>query len=422
MGETRSGGIGPILGTFLVATTMIGSGIYMLPATLAAFGSISTIAWIVAAIGAIMIGLTLATLARVEPGGCFLDSTAQALGPLAGLVAAVLYVMSAIISVPMIAIACAGYTSFLFPFALSPNEMLALTIAYVWLFVGVAWSSASVVARFGTLTLVVGLIPLALVAIAGWAHFDPEVYRASWNVTGNSDASAVLSATMVLFGAYFGLENASIISERFKDARRDVPISTIAGVIIATIIYVASTTVVSGLIPAETLGKSTAPFADATAIIIGPLAAMLIAVCGATKAAGTLGAVQLGTVESVLVLKRQFTGRRASRPVANLTVGIIATLIAFATASPNIATQFGVLATATVATGMFCYALASLALLKVRGGFPRTIACFALLFSVGLIVAQPQEDIVVGGGLILAVFIITPAIYFWRRRVVVRPA
>ena len=47
--------LGPFLATMLVAGGMIGSGVYLLPASLAAIGSISLLGWVLAIVGAALL-------------------------------------------------------------------------------------------------------------------------------------------------------------------------------------------------------------------------------------------------------------------------------------------------------------------------------------------------------------------------------
>ncbi len=385
--------IGRVMGTFIVATTMIGSGVYMLPATVATYGSISAVGWLIAAFGAVLTGLTLAALARVAPGGCFLYSIARQLGTFAGLVATMLYLLSSAISVPMVAVATAGYVSFIVPALGGQQNILLVTIAFIWVFTLLSWRGAAVIARVGSLTLMIGLLPLLLVGTVGWLHFDQTIFRAGWNVSGTSDLTAALHAAMLLFMAYLGLENASIISDQMRDPNRDVPIATIAGILFATLIYLASTTAISGLIPVAALAHSAAPFADATAIMLGSASALLVAVCGASKAAGTLGAVQLGTAESLLILKRQAVGGQLSRGIANLGIGVFATVLALATSAPTIAVQFGVLVSALVSLCLLSFALAGVALARARGGVQRLVGLGCTAFSVGILASQSARDL-----------------------------
>ena len=56
-----------MLATALVASNMIGSGIFLLPATLAAVGSITVIGWAIGTVGALLIATILAKLSQVAP-------------------------------------------------------------------------------------------------------------------------------------------------------------------------------------------------------------------------------------------------------------------------------------------------------------------------------------------------------------------
>ena len=59
--------LGPVLATIVVAGNMVGSGIFMLPATLATVGSVTIIGWVAATIGAIALALLFSKLARRQP-------------------------------------------------------------------------------------------------------------------------------------------------------------------------------------------------------------------------------------------------------------------------------------------------------------------------------------------------------------------
>ena len=50
--------------TSLVTGNMIGSGIFLLPASLAVFGGISVVGWLCSAVGSILLALVFAGLAR----------------------------------------------------------------------------------------------------------------------------------------------------------------------------------------------------------------------------------------------------------------------------------------------------------------------------------------------------------------------
>ena len=53
--------------TALVMGNMIGSGIFLLPASLAIYGSISLVAWVVSAAGAMLLAIVFGNLSRQVP-------------------------------------------------------------------------------------------------------------------------------------------------------------------------------------------------------------------------------------------------------------------------------------------------------------------------------------------------------------------
>ena len=95
----------------LVATNMVGSGIFLLPATLAGVGSITVIGWAIGFTGALLIALVLARLAQIAPlpgGPC--SYAGEALGRYMGFQANAVYWVSCW-SGTIAAAACQGITS-----------------------------------------------------------------------------------------------------------------------------------------------------------------------------------------------------------------------------------------------------------------------------------------------------------------------
>ena len=59
--------IGLVPATLMVAGNMMGSGVFMLPANLAAIGSIAVIGWLVTIVGAIALALVFSKLTQIDP-------------------------------------------------------------------------------------------------------------------------------------------------------------------------------------------------------------------------------------------------------------------------------------------------------------------------------------------------------------------
>src|ERR1700679_3700325 len=117
----RNRKVGPVLATALVASNMIGSGIFLLPATLATVGSITVIGWAIGTAGAVLIALILAKLSQVapQPGGpC--AYAGEALGPYFGFQANALYWLSCWIGNIAIAVAAIGYLASFVPALAAP--------------------------------------------------------------------------------------------------------------------------------------------------------------------------------------------------------------------------------------------------------------------------------------------------------------
>lgn len=65
--DDNSNKIGVVAATLMVAGNMMGSGVFMLPANLAAIGGVAVFGWIVTCIGAIALALTFAKLSSIDP-------------------------------------------------------------------------------------------------------------------------------------------------------------------------------------------------------------------------------------------------------------------------------------------------------------------------------------------------------------------
>ncbi len=392
--------LGPFLATMVVASSMIGSGIFLLPASLGAVGSISILSWLIATAGAAVIGGVFCWLALADPHAKGLFSYIRdAFGPSAGFVIGALYWASCIIACVAIALAVTGYLSVFVPPLARPPFSNVATVAIIWLLVAVNVVGPRFVAGLQCWSLALGLAPVLLAAIGGWFFFHAHTFFASWNVTGGSPITVVPRATVTAFWAFLGMESAIVLSTRVRNPGRDVAIGTLGGIGIAALIYIAASAAPMGMLPAAALAKSAAPFADAFAPVLGAGVAGAVALCAMIKASGTLGATLLLTVEtaeceSVLShMRRGESIREAHRAsIPNLiSTGVLCSIVAVASASPTLARQFTLIANVAVVMSVLIYGGAGLALLRLSAALPqarrlwaRAITVAAVLFSVAL--------------------------------------
>jgi arginine:agmatine antiporter len=375
----RNRKVGPVLATALVASNMIGSGIFLLPATLATVGSITVIGWLIGTVGALLIAAILSKLSQVapQPGGpC--AYAGEALGPYFGFQVNALYWMSCWIGNIAIAVAAIGYLASFVPALSQPLAAACASAGIIWLLTAVNILGPRLVCQVESLAIVIGLVPILLVASAGWWYFDGKLFMSGWNVQRAPALEVIPQSLVLLFWAFTGLESASVATAVVENPRRNVAIATFGGVLIAALVYVASCTVLMGIIPAADLARSNAPFADAVQVMLGPLAAGMIALAALIKATGTLGGWILLTAQTgkAGADRGQFPrlfGRvdRHGVPVPSLLImAALMSAVVFATMSPTLGQQFGELIEVSVIFCLMLYVYACIAVLL----YPRWIA------------------------------------------------
>ena len=115
MSDDQSRKIGPFAAGALVASNMIGSGVFLLPVTLAAIGSISLIGWLIVTAGVVVLGLVFAALARLRPAAPGLVGyVREGTGSFFGFGSAFLYWISAWAGLVAIAATAASYLGALY--------------------------------------------------------------------------------------------------------------------------------------------------------------------------------------------------------------------------------------------------------------------------------------------------------------------
>ncbi len=423
-----SGKLGPFLATMVVAGGMIGSGIFLLPASLAAIGSISLLGWVLAIAGATLIGGVFSFLAVLRPKSAGLFAyIGEALGPGVGFVCGAVYWTLCWVGSVAIALAATGYLSVFVPAVARPPGATFATLGVLWLFVGANMVGPRFVARLGGWTLFVGLAPVVLVAIFGWWHFRPSVFIASWNVSHASGWNAAATSAVIAFWAFLGVEYASIIAPLVRHPARSVPIATLGGLAIAGVVYVSSCAVIMGILPAGQLARSSAPFAEAAMPWVGGVIAGAVAFCAMLKACGAVGVSVLTTAETArsdAVLGQ--IGRRDDanqiRPPTRslLLIGALMSLLTVASANPSLGRQFTIIADVTVVLSMLVYVAAALALYRIsREATGRTrlaariCAAGAALFA-GAMIAVSEADLLLWSAAAVVIAVATYALL--RRR------
>jgi APA family basic amino acid/polyamine antiporter len=271
--------IGIWTSTSLVMGNMIASAMFMLPATLSTYGSISLIGWVVSGLGAICLALVFSWLSQLMPvanGGPY-AYTREGLGDFAAFLVAWGYWLSIWSTNAAIAVAFLSYLTVFFP-ALGINSMFAVGVGLsaIWFLTWINTRGIRDAGAVQVITTILKIAPLLLVTIGGLFYIHTENYF-PFNSSGTSDINAITTtATLTLF-AFLGLECATIPSGQVENPEKTVPRATLYGTLAVTLLYILGTVVIMGVLSPTTLQTSKAPFADAAASMWGEWARYLVA-------------------------------------------------------------------------------------------------------------------------------------------------
>jgi arginine:agmatine antiporter len=358
----------------LVAGNMIGTGVFLLPVNLAHVGGIAIFGWLIATVGVAALGLAFAKLGELRPqqGGPYAYAR-DFLGPYAGFQTNYVYWFGNWIGNIAIAVAAIGYLAELVPAITNPPASVVATAILIWLLTFMNILGPRVVGALETWTMALALVPILAIATLGWLWFDPQVFLAGWNVSGESNLHAVSRAASMALWAYMGIESAAVSAGVIENPERNVPLATLIGLALAAVVYVLSSSVIMGLLPNEELRSSHAPFAEAARIAIGAWGAILISVCAVLKSIGSLGGWMLLVGQSAQaaahdgMFPRIFARLNANGvPGAGLIiVAVLMTIVLFATISPTLADQFNHIVDLAVILIIVPYVYSAVAVVKV---------------------------------------------------------
>jgi arginine:agmatine antiporter len=360
--------------TMLVAGNMIGTGVFLLPVNLASVGGIAVFGWILATAGAAALGLVFAKLGELDPkeGGPYAYAR-DFLGPYVGFQTNYIYWFGNWIGNVAIAIAAVGYLAEFIPSVAGPPASVIATALVIWVLTFANILGPRVIGALETWTMSLALIPILAIAFFGWIWFDKATLLSGWNVTGGSNFSAVSRAASMALWAFMGIESAAVSAGVIENPRRNIPRATLMGLALAAVVYILSSTVIMGIIPNDELQRSHAPFAEAARLAIGNTGAIVISLCAILKSIGSLGGWMLLVGQSAKAAADDgmfpATFARLNKngvPGRGLViVGILMTIVLFATMSPTIAGQFNRIIDLAVILIVLPYVYSAVAMVKV---------------------------------------------------------
>lgn len=394
----------------LVMGNMIGSGIFLVPASLAAYGGFGIAGWIISTAGALCLASVFSFLSRIEPaaGGPY-AYTRQAFGDLPAFLVAWGYWISIWTSLGALAVAFAGYLGSVLPFLSATRGASAITaIATVWILIAVNAGGVRSAGWVQVVTTVLKVLPLAAVGVAGLWHFEPAHFTVPSSDIRTVVVSSAGAATLTLW-AFLGLESGTVPAASIEDPDRTIPRATICGTLLTAAIYIVSTVGVMSLVAPSALAQSQAPFADAASSIWGATGATLVALGASISAFGALNGWVLLVGQLPLAVARDglfprvFAGvSRNGIPVAGMLIaGVLTTILVAVNYTRGLVELFTFFILLSTLTTLVPYTFSSLAVFLVRRGDRRAalsrgmaiVAALAFGYSLWAIAGAGQETV-----------------------------
>lgn len=286
--------------TSIVAGTIIGSGIFLVPAEMMqAVGSAGLVylAWIVGGLLSFFGALTYAELGAVRPfaGGEYVY-VRDAYGPLPGFLygwtwfliakpASIASVTAALVRVLSTFSIFSFLPNALFAWQVTPTRVLSVNYGHLVAiaatvlitalnYIGVRKAGNF---QFAFTVLKVGMIlTVAFVAFTAatgsWTNFGTTFPGAKGGITG------FMAALVAALWAYDGWNDLNMVSEEVERPERTIPIALIAGVGLVAVLYIGMNAGIQRALPATVIAHSAVPAATAGEAALGRIGISLVSI------------------------------------------------------------------------------------------------------------------------------------------------
>jgi len=280
----------------VVVGTIIGSGIFLVPAEMMqAVGSAKLVylAWVVGGMLSFAGALTYAELGAMKPqaGGEYVY-VRDAYGPLGGFLyawtwfviakpASIATVVTGLVRIlgtfPVFSFFSANFMSA--PFAVTWGQMFAIAAAILISllnYLGVKKAGEfQLVFTLLKVAIILGIVVVCFSGIGnvpgrGWANFAGTFAGAKGGVAG------FMAALVAALWAYDGWNDLNMVAGEVKRPEQNIPIALIAGVATVGVLYVLVNAGVQYVLPAGAIAASPRPASDAVALVMGRMGASIV--------------------------------------------------------------------------------------------------------------------------------------------------
>jgi APA family basic amino acid/polyamine antiporter len=399
--EPSSRMLGKWMSAAMVVGTMVGSGIYLLPTTLAPYGYNLVIAFLLTSFGTMCLAFAMARLAARIPGGPFVYID-RAFGEQAAFLTLWSYTLSQVTGVAGVSVAVAGALGHVYPSVQAGAGLVAVALGSIAILTVVNMRGARSAGVLQVITTLIKLTPLIAVMLLVLGKVGTGQPLEALEPVPVGIGAVTTAAALILF-SLTGFEAAVMTANVTRDSTTTVPRATIFGTGFTAIIYLLATVATLMLLPSLVAAKSGAPFADAIAPLLGTLAGMLVALIAAVSAFGTGNALLLIAAESARTmaqandLPRVFRqSNKVGAPVGALLICAAgAGFLVVASSSKNFVSVYVLITLVSTLLSLVLYAMCAAAALKLGvAGKWAVVVVVAVLYSIAMFVGAGSEALV----------------------------
>jgi APA family basic amino acid/polyamine antiporter len=300
--ELKAHALGLTSATGLVIGSIVGTGVFTMPAVMAGAGTMSLIVLGVIAVGAMLLGVLFGQLTKRVPnsdGGLYAYARHE-FGDFAGYLTGWCYWVQSWAGNAAIVSSWVFYVDALFGWNHATGiENWCIALVGLWVPAAVNLAGVRQMAWFQNLTVVLKFLPLLFVGVVGWffvrsANFGP------FNASGGSLYSGIGIAAGVALFSFIGVEAAAITAKRVKNPRRNVGRASILGTAASAVLYLLASAAVMGLVSHHALVNNGSPFVNAFQGIFthGTWAGKLVAALAVVSGIGALNGWTLLVTET----------------------------------------------------------------------------------------------------------------------------
>jgi basic amino acid/polyamine antiporter, APA family len=294
----------------VVVGTIIGSGIFLVPAEMMqAVGSAKLVylAWFVGGLLSFFGALTYAELGAMKPqaGGEYVY-VRDGYGPLAGFLyawtwfliakpASIATITTGLVRILETFPAFAFFSDHIInrPFVVSYGQAVAIAatlLISLLNYIGVKWAGEfQLIFTLLKVLIILGIVFIGFSYSAGtWSHFAGEFSGAKGGIAG------FMAALVAALWAYDGWNDLNMVAGEIRRPENNIPLALIIGVATVGALYMLVNAAVQFVLTPSAIGVSARPASDAIGLVLGPLGAGIVSVAMAISMLATLN----GTIMS----------------------------------------------------------------------------------------------------------------------------